>query len=200
MLVRRCEWSLQLWQDVWTSRQYDDKPFYEQSALVKCLRSRNEGLSLFHPFHTFLPGATQGVKILPHVAVLPHTELNTNIGWYNLSEDRRKIIVEEYRRYIPKRSSKRLNPSKTVHHSAGESSTDVCSTSEPILCINDKMHINEMSKSLEDDSVVSYEDNHGPVASFVFHPAGMGKKVAAMAYMLDRCNIPYQFSLPDPSS
>jgi hypothetical protein len=86
MLVRVSDWSRQLWQDVWACpKKFDTKRFYEQSALLRSLKSRGEGVErgagLGGPFHTFLPGATQGVKLFAHVAVLPHLDLNSNSGW-----------------------------------------------------------------------------------------------------------------------
>ena len=81
MLVRVSEWSKELWQDVWNCNKYDSVTFYEQSALIRRLRARREGLEMLEencPFHSYLPGGPKGVKLFAHVAVLPHLELNTN--------------------------------------------------------------------------------------------------------------------------
>ena len=81
MLVRVSQWSKELWQEVWDCNKYDSVTFYEQSALIRRLRARREGLEMLEencPFHSYLPGGPKGVKLFAHVAVLPHMELNTN--------------------------------------------------------------------------------------------------------------------------
>ncbi len=79
MLVKRCRWCYELFLDAWNRQYYFNKPFYDQGAIIKCLRMRQEGLTLLYsPFHSYLPGSYQGVKFFPHVAVFPHYELNTN--------------------------------------------------------------------------------------------------------------------------
>ena len=44
MLIRVSEWSRTLWQEVWDCNKYDDVTFYEQSALIRRLRAKREGL------------------------------------------------------------------------------------------------------------------------------------------------------------
>ena len=54
LLIRVTEWSRQLWREVWECNKYDDVFFYEQSALIRRLRARREGLELLPagvPFH-----------------------------------------------------------------------------------------------------------------------------------------------------
>jgi hypothetical protein len=84
LLIRISDWSRQLWKEVWECSKYDDVTFYEQSALMRRLRAKREGLDLLLPgvpFHSYLPGAPKGVKLYAHVAVFPHLDLNTNCGW-----------------------------------------------------------------------------------------------------------------------
>ncbi|OQS06977.1 hypothetical protein THRCLA_00994 [Thraustotheca clavata] len=78
MLIKLSEWSRDLWNEVWTMRRYFDVFYYEQSALMRCLKKREEGLVNVRPFHSFVPGGPQGLKLFPHVAVTPHLELNSN--------------------------------------------------------------------------------------------------------------------------
>ena len=57
LLVRVTEWSRQLWREVWACNKYDDVFFYEQSALIRRLRARREGLELLPsgvPFHRLI--------------------------------------------------------------------------------------------------------------------------------------------------
>ncbi|OQR96019.1 hypothetical protein ACHHYP_17310 [Achlya hypogyna] len=78
LLVKVSDWSRALWEEVWTMRKYFDVFFYEQSALLRCLKKRDEGLVDVRPFHSFVPGGPSGLKLFPHVAVTPHLELNSN--------------------------------------------------------------------------------------------------------------------------
>eukprot|EP00462_Mataza_sp_D1_P006484 CAMPEP_0175120356 /NCGR_PEP_ID=MMETSP0087-20121206/578_1 /TAXON_ID=136419 /ORGANISM="Unknown Unknown, Strain D1" /LENGTH=318 /DNA_ID=CAMNT_0016401799 /DNA_START=117 /DNA_END=1070 /DNA_ORIENTATION=- len=80
LLVRVGQWSRSLWRDVWESEQskrFHDVFFYEQSALLAHLKSRNEGLGAVNPFHSYAGGPK--LKLFPHVAALPMQSLNTNI-------------------------------------------------------------------------------------------------------------------------
>ncbi len=74
------EWCSSLLEEVWHSSKYDDVFFYEQSAIMKALRQRRESLHKLKPFHSYSKNGPQGVKLFPHVAVFPHTELSSNIG------------------------------------------------------------------------------------------------------------------------
>lgn len=79
-LLRTTHWSKRFIEEVWNCARYDDVTFYEQSAMIRSLRAEKEGLDTITPFHSYLPGAVQGIKYFPHVAVLPIQELNTNRG------------------------------------------------------------------------------------------------------------------------
>jgi hypothetical protein len=79
VFLKVCPWSLSLLEDVWQCTRYDSTLYYEQSALVKILRQRKERLDRVIPFHSFAGGPST-VKLFPHVAVYPHTELNSNVG------------------------------------------------------------------------------------------------------------------------
>lgn len=78
LIVRVCDWSRELWSEVWEHRKYFDTYFYEQSALVKCLRRRGEGLEKIEAFHSFAGGPQ--VKTFPHCVVLPTHLLNSNVA------------------------------------------------------------------------------------------------------------------------
>ncbi|KDO20560.1 hypothetical protein SPRG_13258 [Saprolegnia parasitica CBS 223.65] len=78
LLVRVCEWSQRVWDDVWAMRRYFDVFFYEQSALLRVLKQRDEGLLDVQPFHSFVKRGPSGLKLFPHVAVTPHLALNSN--------------------------------------------------------------------------------------------------------------------------
>jgi hypothetical protein len=95
MIIRCCEWSRALWADVWGSKNYDGVAFYEQSALTKSLKARREGFKLYDPFHTYLPGANQEERLLAHVCVLPHVDLNSHIGWSNLSKLTQRNLITQ---------------------------------------------------------------------------------------------------------
>lgn len=81
MLIKNSKWSQELWDDVWKYQRYNNVTYYEQSTLIRLLRTRQEGLYLIHPFHTYVDGCEdKGDKIFAHVAVFPHQDLNTWIG------------------------------------------------------------------------------------------------------------------------
>lgn len=83
MLLRNSQYSHQLWQQVWISdevKRFHNVYFYEQSAVIKLLRSRGNNLTMFKPFHSYCGGELY--KILPHIAVLPHCAMNTNHGYH----------------------------------------------------------------------------------------------------------------------
>lgn len=79
-MLKVCDWSLQLLLDMWSTSNYDDVFFYEQSALVRQLRKRREGLQFVNPFHSFTKNGPQGIKFFPHVAVYPHFIFSSNKG------------------------------------------------------------------------------------------------------------------------
>ncbi len=95
MLIRMSKWSLELWEEIWASersKKYFDVFYYEQSALIRCLKARGEGLEQVRPFHSYLPGGLL-VKTFLHTCVLPHFEMNTNVGW--VAEGKKKTSIIE---------------------------------------------------------------------------------------------------------
>ncbi len=81
LLIKNCDWCLSLLREMWEHKRYENTYYYEQSALLKCLKGRNEGLEHVFPFHSFVTGGSEQVKLFPHVAVLCHLDFNTNKGW-----------------------------------------------------------------------------------------------------------------------
>ncbi|KAH9152228.1 hypothetical protein AeRB84_005304 [Aphanomyces euteiches] len=78
VLIRVSEWSAALWEDVWAARKYFDVFYYEQSALMRCLKTRLEGLDAVKPFHSYVNNGPSGDKLFPHTCVVPHLDLNSN--------------------------------------------------------------------------------------------------------------------------
>jgi hypothetical protein len=81
-VVRVSEWSRQLWREVWSCNaavRFHTKLYWEQSVLHKVLRERGEGLERVKPFHSYM-GGPPGLKVFPHVCVLPRHAFNTNHG------------------------------------------------------------------------------------------------------------------------
>ena len=79
--VRVSEWSEALWYDVFSSKasnKFHNCRYHEQSALLKQLERRGEGLnSVRQPFHSYCGGRSTP-KLFPHVCVLPRRTFNTN--------------------------------------------------------------------------------------------------------------------------
>ena len=71
LLVRVSAWSAALWADVWEcERRWWDTPKHEQSALLKALKARHEGLRQVVPFHSYAGGPALKVRLL--LVVQPH--------------------------------------------------------------------------------------------------------------------------------
>lgn len=77
-MMKVCSWSVQFLQDIWQSNKYDDVYFYEQSAMIKAVRLRRQGLTQVKPFHSYVPGGPSGVKIFPQMAVFPISIFSSN--------------------------------------------------------------------------------------------------------------------------
>ena len=79
--IRVSEWSLKLLRDIWqspASRKFYNCRYHEQSALLKQLERRGEGLELAkQPFHSYAGGHAT-LKVFPHVCVTPRRRLNSN--------------------------------------------------------------------------------------------------------------------------
>lgn len=89
LLVKVSEWSASLWDDVWShpsSLRYASVYFYEQSALVKCLRMRHITLTCASSSSPYSPSISTPVNddedsvegLVPHVLVVPCVLLNSN--------------------------------------------------------------------------------------------------------------------------
>ena len=83
---------MQLWSNIWHGELYYNKPFYEQAALIRLLKISGEGLHLYKPFHTYLPGGPVGDKYFPHVTVFPHIDFNSNYGLAYQLSDNKKVL------------------------------------------------------------------------------------------------------------
>ena len=79
LIVKNSPWIRELFEEVWSCGKYFATCFYEQSALLKALKARKEGLLQVSPFHSFEGGPV--VKAFPHVYVCEHLDLNSNRGW-----------------------------------------------------------------------------------------------------------------------
>ena len=81
-VVRVSEWSRKLWREVWDAdagARFHTRLYWEQSVLQLVLRQQGEGLERVKPFHSYA-GGPPGVKMFPHVCVLPRQLFNTNRG------------------------------------------------------------------------------------------------------------------------
>ena len=85
VLIIRCSaWSRALWSELWSAswaKKYRTTPFYEQSALLRWLKTHGEDLcagvdSGEAAFHSYRGGSP--VKYTAHLCVVSHEMLNTN--------------------------------------------------------------------------------------------------------------------------
>ena len=85
-LLRATTWSRDFLLDVWNIDKYDEVCFYEQSAIIRSLRLKKEGLESMKPFHSYLTTNTgsssnnNNIKIFPHTTVLSIFQFNSNRG------------------------------------------------------------------------------------------------------------------------
>lgn len=73
-------WSKDLLNDVWKVEKYNEVFYYEQSALLKILKSRKEGMFWQVPSHSYLPGGVLKVKIYQNSSVFPDVLFSSNKG------------------------------------------------------------------------------------------------------------------------
>lgn len=168
MLIKVNEWSKQLWGDIWKTHQYYSKPFFDQSALIKCLKTRHQGMHFVQPFHTFLRGSDQSDKFFPHVSVFPHIDFNTNRGYVC----NKPKVLRKYNRTIDKSKSKFKNPNETsdVNHSEPHHDRE--------LAANNTIK----AKSYDDTVSRTTAEVLGPTdhARYIFHAAGRCDKINSL--------------------
>ena len=103
MLMRICEWSFRLLNEVWNEKKYFRVPHFEQSALIRVLRRHAEGLNLMSPEKYFSRKGGDPVKCFVHTAVLSPSLLNTNVhddecdGSTNFESDGSAYIYENHK-------------------------------------------------------------------------------------------------------
>uniref|UniRef100_A0A7S0XF92 Nucleotide-diphospho-sugar transferase domain-containing protein n=1 Tax=Chromulina nebulosa TaxID=96789 RepID=A0A7S0XF92_9STRA len=165
LLVRNCEWSRSFWTDVWNNSNYFNVKHYEQSAIIKCLRMRDEGLNNLKPFHSFVistesntENATNrfSIKLFPNVAVVSHCLLNSN-SICTTEVDFNSIDIQYYDTINKINSSTQSN--------------EYYSTSSAKRKPN-YMNVKDMSPPL-----------------FIYHPAGCSDKLKYLLDYLERVNI-----------
>ena len=92
-ILRVCDWAKEFMKDVWKCSKFNQVFFYDQSAIIKALRMRHEGLETVKPFHSYLSkGRDREIKLFPHVAVMTHLDFNTNKGWKTMSKETSETI------------------------------------------------------------------------------------------------------------
>lgn len=80
LLVRVCDYNLGLFNEIWKSNafmKYYSKPFYEQSAIIRLLKKRKEGLEAVRPYNFRQTGPL--IKHFPHSCVLAKHLLNSDV-------------------------------------------------------------------------------------------------------------------------
>lgn len=197
MLIKVSSWNLSLWSDIWNCNQYFQRPFYEQAALLKCLKIRQEGLNLHVPFHTYLPGATSGDKYFPHVAVFPSIDFNTNRGFISSQPKvRRKFnrshekLKKREKAYIAQYQSS--SSSGAAYHNTSSLSNEHSKSSGALSSAETGNNNNE-----SDSTSISTNNEEVPVSTeteaetdiendrprFIYHAAGRCDKLVSLIAM-----------------
>ena len=79
ILIRVCDWSLKIFDEVWKEKKYFHVPHFEQSALIRVLKRYAEGLNLIIEEPYFTKDGGDPIKLFVHTAVLSPSLLNTNV-------------------------------------------------------------------------------------------------------------------------
>ena len=182
MLIKVNDWSLEFWKDVWNCHNYFDRPFYDQSAIIKILKSRNEGLNLIQPFHSYVPGGPHGDKYFPNVVVLPHLEFNTNYGFIN--DNNRKAL-----RKFNRTKEKLLLKEKRYNESIKTVNTKTMTTDEhdDDLQTEAKNNLNDQEEIRQ--QVSDNDQQQQNEAKFIFHAAGRCNKLVSLNHMITKYAI-----------
>ena len=140
-MLRTTGWSRDFINDVWDCVKYDDVTFYEQSAMIRVLRSKKEDLDSVSPFHSYLPNAVQGVKLFPHTAVLPLSDFNSNRGMLCNDirdfEDFVRSVCEDTATSAPNTVSDGESAGATATVTAADTTTDTTTESvKDIIAVN----------------------------------------------------------------
>jgi hypothetical protein len=166
-LLRVCPWSLEFLESTWINQRYDATYYYEQSAMIKAIRNRKQGLYYIRPFHSF-DGGPQDVKLFPNLAIFPLALFSSN----NLmSAEESEIIVREYENNC------------CLNKKEGRSSSSVTKPSETES--KDKIVANTVS---EYHSCEENDTRKRPL--FIFHAAGMRSKLNILKAVIIKYKLP----------
>ena len=183
LLIKISDWSRSLWKDVWESpmcSKYHNVYFYEQSALLRCLKQRREGLSETKPFHSFVGGPR--VKLFAHTCVLPHDEFNSNAGAADL------LLMGSL---STPHSDLLVVPSNELAQSPDGNILDF---GEDSLTITSVPPTKQTSDVLQSPCVASTSSSRKIKASFIFHAIGQWNKLEVLKSVILHWSVPY-----DPS-
>ena len=194
MMIKVSSWSLSLWTDIWLCTQYFQRPFYEQAALLKCLKLRQEGLHLFTPFHTYLPGAMAGDKFFQHIAVFPSIDFNTNRGFisdkpkvrrkFNRSSEKLKRREREFAAQNNESHDKIDELSKLLVVPCKDIGSSSCSSDGSVAVTSD---------ITQPPSVSEVERNDRP--RFIYHAAGRCDKLVSLVAVAQMYGFPVDASM-----
>jgi len=195
-MLRTTRWSRSFINDVWDCVKYDDVTYYEQSAIIRVLRSNKEDLDSVSPFHSYLPHAVQGIKLFPHTAVLPLAEFNSNKGV--LCNDVRSF--EEYMRGLTGEEQRNLSVCASQVAGDGLGSQMRRTTSKkltvPNLCYQATGNfctLCQRTVGTNRKCVAAAAADFNP-SLFVFHPAGMPDKLNLLYTALHKYKVPYDLA------
>jgi hypothetical protein len=210
-MLRTTHWSRNFLDEVWACDKYDEVCFYEQSAMMRCLRAQKEGLDALRPFHSYLPGAPSGPKLFPHTAVLPIFQFNSNRGILCNDVVAFQAYTAQVLDHAKEASSTQLDD--TTHSDPTES------TERPIISASsDAAPIASSTKSTPVPCLCYRRDgNYCPLCQrtagshwqkdtaaaalavrtaslFIFHPAGMPDKLLMLHAAIYKFCLPYDLA------
>jgi hypothetical protein len=214
-MLRTTHWSRRFLDEVWACDKYDEVCFYEQSAMMRCLRAQKEGLDTVRPFHSYLPDAPSGPKLFPHTAVLPIFQFNSNRGI--LCND--VVAFQEYAARVlesegsvPQKQTSRSDTSLTdvldaAPSGATASSSDpmptnaaVATKNTPVPCLCYRRDGN-YCPLCQRTAGSQWKKNKAAAARavssaslFIFHPAGMPDKLLMLHAAIYKFRLSYDLT------
>jgi hypothetical protein len=160
--LRVNQWSLDLLNEVWAVTKYDKVYFYEQSALLKVLKKRREGLEKKAPFHSYAEGGNMNIKIYRNFVVWPHNLFSSNYVMLKPEFLKYEKAMKEQRRLLQPSQTDKEEPEQEL-----ENEDDDCDLCSPGVLA----------------------DGQGLPKLFIYHAAGVKRKLDYIRAVLDKYQI-----------
>ena len=172
-ILRVGEWVKSLISDVWNeATKFDKTFFYDQSALVRSLRMRHEGLESVKPFHSY-------TKPKSYIQML--SSQSTSINALVTSTDNHQYCIDEekvYKRVEYKHTEKM--DKKALDHYMEKRSTEVKLFPHTAVLTHLDLNTNSGWKDVINNRPICLKNS----PRFIFHAAGRCRKLKSIQAMI----------------